>query len=89
MSLNERIIALTEEVNDLMSKDTPIGSQEFIELAVSVMNYSDLASHLDQLDSEERKEAEFEWIWKEKPILNVVAPVSPPFAKPLVVIPPP
>jgi hypothetical protein len=47
MSLNERIIGLTEEVNDLLLKDSPIGSQEFIELAISVMNYSDLASHLD------------------------------------------
>jgi hypothetical protein len=47
MSLNERIIGLTEEVNDLLLKDSPIGSQEFIELATSVMNYSDLASHLD------------------------------------------
>jgi hypothetical protein len=37
------------------------------------MNYSDLASHLDQLESEERKEAEFEWIWKENIIVNVFA----------------
>ena len=82
MSINERIIALTEEVNDLMSKDTPIGSQEFIDLAVNVMNYSELASYLDQLESEERKEAEFEWIWKENVILNVVAPVAAPIAQP-------
>ena len=81
MTLNERIIALTDEVNDLLSKDTPISSEEFIELAVSVMNYSDLASHLDQLESDERKEAEFEWIWKENPILNVVAPVAAPIAQ--------
>jgi hypothetical protein len=47
MSLNERIITLTEEVNELLSKDNPIGSQDFIELAVNVMNYSDLVSHLD------------------------------------------
>ena len=53
------------------------------------MNYSDLASHLDQLESEEGKEAEFEWIWKEKVILNVVAPVAAPIAQLQVVIPPP
>ena len=29
------------------------------------MNYSDLASHLIVFESEERKEAEFEWIWKD------------------------
>jgi hypothetical protein len=82
MSLNERIISLTDEINDLLSKDNPIGSQEFIELAVSVMNYSDLASHLDHLESEERKESEFEWIWKENPIVNVVAPVAAPIVIP-------
>ena len=42
------------------------------------MNYSDLASHLDNLESEERKEAEFEWIWKENAIINVIAPVNTP-----------
>jgi hypothetical protein len=47
MLLNERIIALTEEVNDFLSKDVPIGSEEFIQLAATIMNYSDLASHLD------------------------------------------
>jgi hypothetical protein len=45
---------------------------------MSVMNYSDLASHLDHLESEERKEAEFEWIWKENAIIKVVAPIEPP-----------
>jgi hypothetical protein len=49
---------------------------------MTVMNYSDLASHLDHLESEERKEAEFEWIWKENAVLNVVAPVAVPIAPP-------
>lgn len=43
MSLNERIIAITEEVNDFLSKDSPISSQDFIKLAASLMNFSDLA----------------------------------------------
>ena len=53
------------------------------------MNYSDLASHLDQLESEERKETEFEWIWKENAIINVVAPVAAPIVQTKIVIPPP
>ena len=65
MSLNERIIALTEEINELLSKETPIGSQDFINLAVRLMNFSDLSSSLDNLEQEERKEVEFEWIWKD------------------------
>jgi hypothetical protein len=73
MSFNERIIALTEQLNDLMSKESPIGSQEFIKLALRVMNFADLTSNLEQLEQEERKEAEFEWIWKESLVKNVVA----------------
>jgi hypothetical protein len=64
MSLNERIIALTEEINDLLTKDSPIGSQDFINLAVRLMNFTDLSSSLENLEQEERKEVEFEWIWK-------------------------
>jgi hypothetical protein len=64
MSLNERIIALTEEVNDVLSKETPIVSLDFINLATRLMNFSDLASNLERLEQEERKEVEFEWIWK-------------------------
>jgi hypothetical protein len=44
------------------------------------MNYSDLASHLYHLESEERKEAEFEWIWKENAIINFFPPVAAPIA---------
>ena len=65
MSLNERIIALAEEVNYLLSKENPIVSQDFIKLASRLMNYSDLTSNLERLEQEERKEVEFEWIWKD------------------------
>jgi hypothetical protein len=65
MSLNERIIALAEEVNYLLSKESPIGSQDFINLATRLMNLSDLASNLERLDQEERKDVEYEWIWKD------------------------
>ena len=64
MSLNERFIALTDEVNDLLSKENPIGSQDFINLAGRLMNFSDLTLSLERLEQEERKEVEFEWIWK-------------------------
>jgi hypothetical protein len=50
MSLNERIIALTEEVNGLLSKENPIGTQEFIKLAANLMNFSDLASNLERME---------------------------------------
>ena len=46
MSLNEKIIAVSEDINQLLSKDIPIDSQNFMKLAVNVMNISDLAKHL-------------------------------------------
>ena len=76
MALNERIIALTEEVNYIMSKENPIGSEQFINLALRVMNFADLTSNLQQLEQEERKEAEFEWIWKEDLVQKVAAKVA-------------
>ncbi len=47
-----------------MSKENPIGSQNFIKLALKVMNFSELSSKLELIENEERKETEFEWIWK-------------------------
>ena len=64
MTLNEKIIGITQQANDFLSKDNPIGSQDFINLAGRLMNLSDLASDLEKLEQEERKEVEFEWIWK-------------------------
>ncbi len=78
MSLNQRIIALTEEVNNLISKENSVTSQDFIKLALKVMNFTDLTSSLEQLEQEERKEAEFEWIWKENLFKDIVAQVSQP-----------
>jgi hypothetical protein len=34
-------------------------------LATQVLNYADLASSLSNIEQEERKEIEYEWIWKE------------------------
>ncbi len=40
------------------------------------MNFSDLTDHLTHLEQEERKEAEFEWIWNghNNDIQQVVTP---------------
>jgi hypothetical protein len=48
-----------------MDKQSPMSSQDFIKLASEAMNFSDLARHLNILEQEERKKAEFDWIWKE------------------------
>jgi hypothetical protein len=46
------------------------------------MNYSDLASHLDKLESEEKKESEFDWIWKDNPIFNLADDDATPIDNP-------
>ena len=65
MTLNEKIIGITQQANDFLSKDNPIGSQDFINLAGRLMNLSDLASDLEKLEQEERKDIEYQWIWKD------------------------
>lgn len=50
MSLNERIIALTEEVNDILSKEAIINSHDFIKTASLLLNFSDLASNLEKIE---------------------------------------
>ena len=59
---------VSEDVYDLLAKENSLASSDFIKLAMKVMNFSDIASSLERLNQEERKEAEFEWIWKEKKI---------------------
>lgn len=43
MSINEKITAIIQDVNAILSKQTPISSKKFIKLAVRLMNMSDLA----------------------------------------------
>ncbi len=64
----------------LLSKEIDITSQGFINLAIKVMSFSDLASKFPLFKSEERKETEFDWIWKDlaqpQDIISQVAPNS-------------
>jgi hypothetical protein len=62
------MIGLTDDVSDVLAKENPLGSSDFIKLSIKVMNFSEIAGSLDRLNQEERKEAEFEWIWKEKKV---------------------
>jgi hypothetical protein len=36
-----------------------------MKLVERVMNFSDILGYLENIKNEERKENEFEWIWKE------------------------
>ena len=60
------MIGLTDDVSDVLAKENPLGSSDFIKLAIKLMNFSEIAGSLERLNQEERKEAEFEWICKEK-----------------------
>lgn len=50
MSLNEKIIEITQQADDFLSNDDPIGSQDFIKLADKLMNFSNLSSSLEKLE---------------------------------------
>ncbi len=45
---------------------------------MNVMNFSDTADYINLLEHEERKEAEFKWIWKENnvDVKQQIAPVN-------------
>ncbi len=47
-SLNQKLTQLIEEVNLLLAKENPFTSQEFIKLAIQVMNYGDLDTLISQ-----------------------------------------
>lgn len=50
MSLNERIISLTEEVNYILSKESEISSHDFMKIAARLLNFSDLASNFEKIE---------------------------------------
>ena len=58
----------------MLTKDDPTDSDNFIQLSTSLMNFSDLPSTLERLEFEEKKEVDFEWIWKEP--ANLITPYS-------------
>jgi hypothetical protein len=37
------MIGLTDDVSDVLAKENPLGSSDFIKLAIKVMNFSDIA----------------------------------------------
>lgn len=58
----------------MLAKDAPTDSDNFIKLTSALMNFSELPSTLERLELEEKKEVDFEWIWKEP--VNLITPYS-------------
>ena len=48
-----------------IEKEENFKSEAFIKLANELMNVYDLSSFLENLSKEERKDADYEWIFKE------------------------
>jgi hypothetical protein len=61
----EKINRTIEIVENFMENEEPLTSEAFISLSTKLMNLCDLTSNLENMSKEERKEAEFEWIYTE------------------------
>jgi len=61
----EKINQTIEIVENFMENEEPLTSEAFISLSTKLMNLCDLTSNLENISKEERKEAEFEWIYTE------------------------
>jgi|LauGreDrversion4_2_1035121.scaffolds.fasta_scaffold587303_1 hypothetical protein len=61
----EKINQTIEIVENFMENKEPLTSEAFISLSTKLMNLCDLTSNLENISKEERKEAEFEWIYSE------------------------
>jgi hypothetical protein len=61
----EKINQTIEIVENFMENKEPLTSEAFISLSTKLMNLCDLTSNLENISKEERKEAEFEWIYTE------------------------
>ena len=61
----EKINQTIEIVENFMENKEPLTSEAFISLSTKLMNLCDLTSNLENMSKEERKEAEFEWIYTE------------------------
>ena len=48
-----------------MENEEPLTSEGFISLSTKLMNLCDITSYLENISKEERKEADFEWIYTE------------------------
>ena len=61
----EKINQTIEILENFMENKEPLTSEAFISLSTKLMNLCDLTSNLENISKEERKEAEFEWIYSE------------------------
>jgi cell division FtsZ-interacting protein ZapD len=68
LSLNQRIAALYDKVNQITSKEETLSSLEFMNTATEMMNLADLEQVYKNFIKEEKKESEYEWLYTE-PIL--------------------
>jgi hypothetical protein len=56
---------LLENINCLNSKEDPLTPLSFMNITTEVMNFLDLNNAYKNIVDEERKEAEYQWIYTE------------------------
>ena len=69
LSLNQRIAALYDKVNQITSKEKTLSSLEFMNTVSEIMNLADLEQVYKNFIKEEKKESEYEWLYTEPIIM--------------------
>jgi hypothetical protein len=62
-AFRDKINIIIQQVENYLDNEDPITSESFIWLANDIMNVRDIARNFKNISNEERKEAEYEWIY--------------------------
>ncbi len=62
-AIRDKINITIEQVENFIENEDPITSEAFIYLANELMSVRDIARNFENISKEERKEAEYEWVY--------------------------
>jgi hypothetical protein len=62
-AIRDKINITIEQVENFIENEDPITSEAFIYLANELMSVRDIARNFENISREERKEAEYEWVY--------------------------
>ena len=62
-AIRDKINIIIQQVENYLDNEDPITSEAFIQLANDLMNVRDIGGDFENISNEERKKAEYEWVY--------------------------
>ena len=62
-AIRDKINIIIQQVENYLDNEDPITSEAFIQLANDLMNVRDISGDFENISNEERKKAEYEWVY--------------------------